>query len=597
MADIVVSDKEEIDFKYNLKVYFGFLAKYQWAALVLVGLAFVLSSLDLVQNYAFKLIIDNATKFMGHLIDAEPFNRFLLNVFAVLLGVTAARVSGRWFYLRNINLLESDLIADIKRYYFNHLLTLSHGFHTTHKTGSLISRLSRGSGAVETMTDTIIFQYVPLLFQLGLAGASIVYFTLPVGLVVFATTAAYIGYSFLMNERQRRVNALYNNMSDLEKGNISDVFTNIESIKYFAKEKDVQNRYAALSGKTKELQLDFWNSYKLMESGQLLILGLGTFFLILFSLRDLTAGRIGTGTFVFIFTTFGSLMGPLSGFVFGIRNMYRALADFEDLFQYGKAENDIKDKPGAPPLRVDKGAIEFKDVVFQYKKRRILNGFSLKVPPHQKVAVVGPSGAGKTTLIRLLFRLYDLEGGKITVDGADIAEITQGSLRESLSMVPQECILFDDSLYNNIAFSNPAASREAVFNAMRFAQLENFIAGLPLRENTIVGERGVKLSGGEKQRVSIARALLADKRILILDEATSSLDSETEHEIQEGLKDLMRGRTSILIAHRLSTIMSADIIVVLDKGKVVQQGSHGELIKEPGLYKKLWNLQKGGYIE
>jgi ATP-binding cassette subfamily B protein len=210
---------------------------------------------------------------------------------------------------------------------------------------------------------------------------------------------------------------------------------------------------------------------------------------------------------------------------------------------------------------------------------------------------VGPSGAGKTTLIRLLFRLYDVEGGQISVDGANIAEVAQTSLRESLSMVPQECILFDDSLYNNIAFSNPKASRDAVFRAIRFAQLEKFIAGLPAKENTIVGERGVKLSGGEKQRVSIARALLADKRILILDEATSSLDSETEHEIQIGLKDLMKGRTSILIAHRLSTIMSADIIVVLDKGRVVQQGKHQELIRKPGLYKKLWNLQKGGYID
>jgi ATP-binding cassette subfamily B protein len=597
MAEIVVSDKEEIDFKYNLKVYFGFLTKYKWAALVLVGLAFLISSLDLVQNYAFKLIIDKATLFMGHQMASDPFQQFLMIVFAVLLGVTSTRVLGRWIYLRNINLLESDLIADIKRYYFNHLLTLSHGFHTTHKTGSLISRLSRGSGAVETMTDVMIFQYVPLLFQLAFAATSIVYFTLPVGLVVLATTFAYIAFSFLMNEKQRRANALYNNMSDLEKGNISDVFTNIESIKYFAKERDVQNRYAALSKKTKELQLDFWNSYKLMESGQLLILGLGSFFLIFFSLRDLTAGRIGIGTFVFIFTTYGSLMAPLSGFVFGIRNMYRALADFEDLFQYGKAENDIKDKPGASSLLVEKGDIEFKDVLFQYKKRRILGGFSLRVPAHQKVAVVGPSGAGKTTLIRLLFRLYDLEGGQITIDGTDISAVTQGSLRESMSMVPQECILFDDSLYNNIAFSNPAASREAVFNAMRFAQLETFIAGLPLKENTIVGERGVKLSGGEKQRVSIARALLADKRILILDEATSSLDSETEHAIQEGLKDLMKGRTSILIAHRLSTIMSADIIVVLDKGKVVQQGRHQDLIKEQGLYKKLWNLQKGGYIE
>jgi ATP-binding cassette subfamily B protein len=446
------------------------------------------------------------------------------------------------------------------------------------------------------MTDVIVFQYVPLLFTLAMVGASLFHFSLSVGLVVFATTIVYIVYSFILNEKQRRSNALYNNMSDIEKANISDVFTNIDSIKHFAKENYINSRFFDLSAKTKELQLDFWNYYKLMESGQLFIVGVGTFFLIYFSIRAFTVGSITIGTFVFVFTTFSTLLAPLSGFVFGIRNMYRAIADFEDLFQYGKVENEIKDKRGARALKVERGTIDFENVVFQYKKKPILSGFSLKVPPHHKVALVGPSGAGKTTLIRLLYRLYDLEAGSITIDGANIAEVTQTSLRDSLSMVPQECILFDDTLYNNISFSNPTASRDEVFRAIRFAQLEHFIAGLPLKEKTIVGERGVKLSGGEKQRVSIARALLADKKILILDEATSSLDSQTEHEIQKGLKGLMKGRTSIMIAHRLSTIMSADIIVVLDKGKVVQQGKHRELIRKPGLYKKLWNLQKGGYI-
>ena len=596
MAVIVVSDKEVIDFKYNLKVYFGFLKKYKWASLVLVVLAFLISCLDLVFNYAFKLIVDNSTKFISKQMPLDAFEKFLLAIFALLAAIPTARALGRWVYLRNINLLETELITDIKRYYFNHLLALSHGFHTSHKTGSLISRLSRGSGAVETMTDVIIFQFVPLLFQMALVSASVFYFTLPVGLVVLATALAYVIFSFILNENQRRSNALYNNMSDLEKANISDVFTNIESIKYFAKEKDVKNRFVELSGKTKELQLDFWNYYKLLEAGQIFILGIGTFFLIALSVRDLTAGTMGIGTFVFIFTTFGTLQGPLSGFVFGIRNLYRAIADFEDLFQYGKIENEIKDRPGAMNLRVERGAIDFKEVVFEYKKKNILSGFSLRVPAHRKVAVVGPSGAGKTTLIRLLYRLYDLESGTITIDGADIAGVTQASLRDSLSIVPQECILFDDTIYNNIAFSDPGASRKSVFTAIRFAQLEKFIDGLPLKEKTIVGERGVKLSGGEKQRVSIARALLADKKILVLDEATSSLDSETEHQIQKGLKGLMKGRTSIIIAHRLSTIMSADIIVVLDGGRVVQQGSHRELIRKPGLYKKLWNLQKGGYI-
>ncbi|HTC21027.1 MAG TPA: ABC transporter ATP-binding protein [bacterium] len=596
MADIDVSDREEINFKYNLAVYFGFLKKYKGASLFLIFLVFLLNSLELAFIYAFKMAIDDLTRLANHQVTLADFTGSLPALFSLLLGIPAARALGRWLHLRSINVLETDLITDIKRFYFNHLLELSHGFHTSHKTGSLISRLSRASGAVETMTDVIIFQILPLFFQLILVGAAIFHFTLAVGTTVFATAFFYILFSFILNESQRRSNARFNNMSDLEKANIADVFTNIDSIKFFAKENDIKKRFNELSDKTKQLQLDFWNYFKLLESGQIAILGLGTFFLVYFSIHSVLAGAITIGTFVFIYTAFGALLSPLSSFVYGIRNLYRATADFEDLFQYGKIENEIKDRPGAEPLRVSQGGIHFKGVAFTYKKRPILSDFSLKIPPHKKVALVGPSGAGKTTLIRLLYRLYDLEAGSITIDGADITAVTQASLRDSLSMVPQECILFDDTLYNNIAFSKPGASRTEVFSAIQFAQLGKFIEGLPSKENTIVGERGVKLSGGEKQRVSIARALLADKKILVLDEATSSLDSGTEHEIQKGLQDLMKGRTSILIAHRLSTIMSADIIVVLDKGRVVQQGTHKSLIRKPGLYRKLWNLQKGGYI-
>ncbi len=593
---INVSDKEEIDFKYNLKVYFSFLKKYTGTSVFLISLVFFLQSLDLVFTYVFKLIVDHANQLFHHQITTDEFNHFVTIVFIILILIPLARSGGRWIYLSSTNRLETNLITDIKRFYFGHLLTLSHGFHTSHKTGSLISRLSRGSGAVESMTDVIIFQILPLLFQLLLVSASILHYSTYVGLTVLITASIYIAFSFYINEKQKRSNALYNNISDMEKANIADVFTNVDSIKFFAKEKETNQRFWEISQKTKELQLNFWNHYRTLESGKLLIVGLGTFFLIFFSIQSFISGAITVGTFVFIFTAFGLLLNPLSSFVYGIRTMYRAIADFQDLFQYGKFQNDIQDKPNAPSLRVAKGAIDFKKVAFKYKKRPILSDFTLKIPAHQKVAVVGPSGAGKTTLIRLLFRLYDLESGSISIDGANIADVTQESLRESLSTVPQECILFDDTIYNNIAFSNAKASRAKVFEAIHFAQLSRFVEGLPLKENTIVGERGVKLSGGEKQRVSIARALLADKKILVLDEATSSLDSETEHEIQTDLKKLMKGRTSIIIAHRLSTILSADIIVVLDKGRVVQQGKHNHLIRQPGLYKKLWNLQKGGYI-
>ena len=306
--------------------------------------------------------------------------------------------------------------------------------------------------------------------------------------------------------------------------------------------------------------------------------------------------EMSLGTIVFIYTAYGSLVGNMFGFVWGMRGFSRAMADFEYLFEYGKSKNEIKDKPGAKNLNIEKGEIEFKDVSFKYGKRNLFDGFNLKIKPNQKVAFVGHSGCGKTTLIKLLYRFYDLNYGEIKIDGESIGDFKQESLRSEMSIVPQEAILFDDTIYNNVSFSNPKASQRAVMQAMKFAQLDKIVNEFPKKEKTIVGERGIKLSGGEKQRVSIARAILANKKILVLDEATSSLDSQTEHEIQQDFERLMKGRTNIIIAHRLSTIMNADKIVVLDKGKIVQMGTHRQLINQQGRYKQLWNLQKGGYI-
>jgi ATP-binding cassette subfamily B protein len=414
---------------------------------------------------------------------------------------------------------------------------------------------------------------------------------------MLATVILFIGYSYYINRIQQSSNLAANNAEDVEKANIADMFTNIDSIKYFGKENTVKKRYGKLSNVTRLAWLKNWDYLRWLDAGQSLILSIGTFLILLFPVLRLLDGTITIGTLVFIYTVYGNLMGPMFGFVHGIRNFYRAMADFEALFQYGKLKNDIKDIPRATNLKVNKGTIEFKNVTFKYHKRKILNNFSLKIPENYKVALVGPSGAGKSTIVRVLYRLYDLDNGSILIDGKDISKVKQESLRQELSIVPQECMLFDDTVYNNISFSRRSATRQEVFAAMKFAQMDKIVKNFPKKEKTIVGERGVKLSGGEKQRVSIARALLADKKILVLDEATSALDSETEHEIQQDLERLMKGRTSIIIAHRLSTIMKADMIVVMDKGRIVQTGTHNELIRKPGIYKKLWNLQKGGYIK
>ncbi|MDD5066235.1 MAG: ATP-binding cassette domain-containing protein, partial [bacterium] len=269
----------------------------------------------------------------------------------------------------------------------------------------------------------------------------------------------------------------------------------------------------------------------------------------------------------------------------------------ESLFRYNKIEKRIKDRPRAGDLNIKQGVIEFRNVSFKYHKQNIFEDFNLKIRHNEKVAVVGPSGCGKTTLIKLLYRLYDVDKGTIRVDGKDIRNVNQQSLRSEMAVVPQECILFDDTIMNNISFSRPGIGPEKVFESMKLAQLDKIVKRFPNRENTIVGERGVKLSGGEKQRVSIARALLADKKIVVLDEATSSLDSRTEHEIQRDFQKLFKGRTAIIIAHRLSTIMNADRVIVMDEGRIVQTGKHKDLVKRKGIYRDLWELQKNGYIE
>ena len=488
-------------------------------------------------------------------------------------------------------------MQDLKNKYFGHILGLDHKFHTSHKTGSLISRLIRGSSAMERMTDVIAFNFTPLIIQLTLVAASLIYFSVASAVTVAVVAVSFILFSYVIQRMQQSSRLETIRAEDREKANVSDVFMNIDSVKYFGKSGLICKRFRGLTDVSKRAHLKNWGYFRWMAAGQILIVVLGTFFLLYFPMMKFLAGEITIGTIVFIYTIYGNLMGPMWGFVHGMQAFYRSMADFQDLFEYGKVEKDIKDKSGAKDMKIRNGDIEFRDVDFRYAKRKIFSNFSLKVPRNKKIALVGHSGCGKSTLVNLLYRLYDVDKGAVLVDGKDIRDFKQESVRSEMAIVPQECVLFDDTIWNNIKFSNPSAKREEVWRAIKFSQLDEIIDEMPQKENTIVGERGVKLSGGEKQRVSIARALLANKKILVLDEATSSLDSETEHEIQKDLARLMEGRTSIIIAHRLSTIMHADKIIVMKRGKIVEMGRHGELVRKKGEYYRLWKLQKGGYIK
>ena len=587
----------KIDFKYNLGIYWEFLSKYKILFFVILSLVFLFEALQVTEKYILKIIIDNGTKFSEGGLDYNIFTKILLIAALVYIGIIIIRTINRWFYLHFINRIEANIIVELKRKFFSHIIGLSHSFHTTHKTGSLISRLTRGGRAMEKMTDAITFNLAPLIFQLIIISSSLILLDKLSALIIGLTVITFISYSLYNQMLQQGASLKANEAEDIEKANISDIFTNIDSIKYFGKEDYIKNKFSKLTKNTRDAFINHWDYFRWFDSGQAIIIGIGTFCLVNFSIVKLMNNEMGIGTIVFIYTIFSGLLGPLFGFMWGMRQFYENMADFNDLFAYGKIEREVKDKENAAELEIKKGEIEFRNISFDYGKRSIFKNFNLKINKNEKIALVGHSGSGKSTLVKLLYRFYDVNSGEILIDGKNIKDFRQESLRGEMAIVPQECILFDDTVYNNITFSRPDSIHNDVVKAIKFSQLDKIIEKFPKKENTIVGERGIKLSGGEKQRVSIARAILADKKVLVLDEATSSLDSETEFEIQKDLQELMKGRTSIIIAHRLSTIMRADRIIVMKEGKIVQIGKHEDLINLEGEYKKLWNLQKGGYIK
>lgn len=592
----MVEKPEHIDFRYNLNIYFGILKNYKGLLIILIISILIIEAIHAAHRFLFKIIIDTGTEYVSrtatkaHLIDT------LMLVAAIFITINIIKYLLKWLNIHWINKLDGGLILDLKKKFFNHIVSLSHSFHTTHRTGSLISRLTRGGRAIEKMTDLILFSVFPTIFQAIIVISTIAFFDTTSAIVIVLTAFIFLAYSYIFQKIQQPSSLKANDAEDLEKGNISDIFTNIDSIKYFGKEDYIQKKYLGISNETKNAAIKNWNYYRWIDSGQSIIVSIGTFFILYFPLLRFLDDEITIGTLVLIYTMFGMLIDPLFRFVWSMREYFMVMADFESLFEYSKIDQEVKDAVDAIDFNVKKGEIIFQNVTFNYGKRKIFEKFTLHIPKERKIALVGHSGSGKSTLVKLLYRLYDVNEGSIKIDGTDIRKYKQESLRSGMSIVPQECVLFDDTIYNNIAFSRPDASKEDVMQAIRFSQLDKIINEFSNKEQTIVGERGVKLSGGEKQRVSIARAILADKKILVLDEATSSLDSETEHEIQRDLERLMKDRTTIIIAHRLSTIMKADRIIVMKKGMIVQSGTHKELIKQKGEYRKLWNLQKGGYI-
>jgi ABC-type transport system involved in Fe-S cluster assembly fused permease/ATPase subunit len=477
---------------------------------------------------------------------------------------------------------------------FVHMHQLSMRFHISRKTGGLTRVLERGRDAIETLSRLIMSSGAPTLveFVLVLAVFSI-QFDWTYALVTALTIVAYLFYTTIATNWRIGIRRTMNE-SDID-ANVKaiDSLLNYETVKYFGAERREAERYAKSMQRYEGASIQSYVSLAVLNAGQAVIYTIGLTIVMIMCVYGIRAGRNTIGDFVLINAIMIQLYQPLNFIGTFYREVRQAIVDIERMFSILSQSPEIADRPGAKDLIVREGRIVFDNVQFYYDvKRPILQGVSFEVPPGKTLAIVGPSGAGKSTISRLMFRFYEPQGGRITIDGQNILEVTQQSLRKAIGMVPQDTVLFNDSIGYNIRYGRWSASDDEVREAAQLAQIDDFIRSVPEGYKAQVGERGLKLSGGEKQRVAIARTILKGPPILILDEATSALDSFTEQEIQDALRRVATGRTTLVIAHRLSTVVDADEILFLDHGKVTERGRHQELLAQNGAYAAMWNRQR-----
>jgi ATP-binding cassette, subfamily B, heavy metal transporter len=515
---------------------------------------------------------------------------------ALVAAYAGARFGGVLFdNLRNtvFERVGQDATRRLAENVFAHLHSLSMRFHMNRRTGAVTKVIERGTKSIDIMLYFLLFNIAPTIIEL--IGVSAIFWTkFGFGLVI-ATMVMVFTYIFFTQRVTDWRNKLREDMNDLDTQTVArsvDSLLNYETVKYFNAEKRESEAYGKMARAWASAAVKSENSLALLNIGQSFITNLMMAGAMGFTVWGWSQGRFTTGDVVFVNTLLAQLFRPLDMLGMVYRTIRQGLTDMGAMFDLIDTPPEIVDKPGAPALAVSGGALMFEDVLFGYDPdRQILNGVTFSIPPGATLAVVGPSGAGKSTIARLLYRFYDVTGGRITIDGQDLRDVTQSSLRASIGIVPQDTVLFNDTIGYNIGYGREGSSQAEIEEAARGASIHSFIASLPEQYGAKVGERGLKLSGGEKQRVAIARTLLKNPPILILDEATSALDSRTESDIQATLDRVSEKRTTIIIAHRLSTIVDADEIVVLDAGRVAEQGTHGQLLKRAGLYAEMWSRQ------
>jgi ATP-binding cassette subfamily B protein len=477
---------------------------------------------------------------------------------------------------------------------FEHMHLLSLRYHLERKTGGLTRVLERGRNGIETIVRMILLQLAPTAVEVTLIVAVLLYqFDWRYVVTVVTTIALYIWFTYIVTEWRINIRRQMNDSDTDANAKAIDSLLNYETVKYFSAEERETARYDRSVARYEKASVKAYTSLAMLNAGQAVIFTIGLTVAMGMCAYGIRAGTHTVGDFVMINAMMIQLYMPLNLMGMLYREIKQAVIDIETMFGILMRQPEIADAPEAKPLNVTAGAIRFEDVQFAYEPDRpILKGVSFEVPAGRTIAIVGPSGAGKSTISRLLFRFYDVTGGRILIDGQDIREVTQASLRSQIGMVPQDTVLFNDTIRYNIRYGRWDASDAEVEGAAKLAQIDAFIRATPLRYETEVGERGLKLSGGEKQRVAIARTILKSPPILLLDEATSALDSHTEKDIQDALERVAENRTTLVIAHRLSTIVAADDIIVLDQGRIVERGTHPVLLAAGGLYASMWNRQR-----
>ena len=477
---------------------------------------------------------------------------------------------------------------------FRHLHGLSMRFHLDRQTGGITRAIDRGTRGVEWLLSFMLFSIVPTLVEVAMVcGILWVLFDVWYMLVTFFTIAGYSTYTIIVTEWRLKYRRKMNAADEQATSRAVDSLLNYETVKYFGNEGYEAERFDSALRSHEHAAVVNQTSLSLLNIGQAAIIASGVTLIMYMAASGIVRGETSIGDFVLVNTYLLQLYQPLNFLGFVYREIKQALVDMERMFSILREDQEIRDRPGASALAVTDGCVRFEDVSFQYDGRRqILERISFGVPAGKTLAIVGPTGSGKSTISRILFRFYDIEFGRVTIDDQDIRDVTQESLRAAIGVVPQDTVLFNDTLFYNIAYGRPDSLPEEVEEAARLAQLHEFIKSLPDGYQTMVGERGLKLSGGEKQRVAIARTILKRPKILLFDEATSALDTHTEKDIQQSLGLVSRDRTTLVIAHRLSTVVDADQIIVLESGRIIEHGRHAELLARGDTYAQMWESQQ-----